>query len=121
MPKWLKTLGKALLPVSIVILLLFLIRFIYSFIWNRAFHQKDINASARAYYRYFRWVGKKWKGRPATKARMLALKATFSEEGITEEELDALISSGKQGLANTRKKQPWYKKVPVRLLFEVKV
>ena len=52
---------------------------------------------------------------------MRALKATFSEEGITEEELDALISSGKQGLANTRKKQPWYKRVPVRLLFEVKV
>ena len=121
MPKWLKTLGKALLPVSIVILLLFLIRFVYSFIWNRAFHQKDINASARAYYRYFRWIGKKWKGRPATKARMLALKATFSEEGITETELDDLISFGKQGLANTRKKQPWYKRVPVRLLFEVRI
>lgn len=121
MPKWLKTLGKAALPVSMVILAFLLIRAIYSFIWNRAFRQKDINASARAYYRYFRWIGKKWNGSPATKTRMLALKAAFSEEGITEQELDVLVSSGKQGLMRIRKKQPWYKRVPVRLLFEVKV
>ncbi|MBP5417328.1 MAG: transglutaminase domain-containing protein [Clostridiales bacterium] len=120
-PKWLKALGKAILPILIVLLVLLLIRTAYSFIWTRAFHQKDINASARAYYRYFQWVGKKWKGRPATKARMLALKATFSEDGITEKELDDLILFGKQGLANTRKKQPWYKRVPVRLLFEVRI
>lgn len=120
-PKWLKSLGKALVPVLIVCAVLALLRFLYVFIWNRAFHQDDVNACARAYFRYFQWVGKKWKGRPATRTRMLALKATFSEEGITKEELDDLISAGKQGLSNTRKKQPWYRRVPVRLLFEVKM
>ena len=104
-----------------VILLVVIIKSVYTLMWIRAFHQKNVNARARAYYRYFMWIGKKWRGKPLFKTKFLAQKAVFSEKGITEEELDELKKSIRIGLGKLRIKQPWYRKLRVRLLYEVKV
>lgn len=112
---------KLLMWIGGILLVLILIRAIYSAVWKRAFRQKNINARARAYYHYFSWIGKKWKKRPYSRARTIAQKAVFSEDGITDDELKALIESGKLGIQNAKKTQPWYRRVSVKMLYEVKV
>ena len=112
---------KILLGAGVVILILLLIRAIYTALWRRAFSRSDINARARAYYHYFSWIGRKWNRRPSSQVRTIAQKAAFSKEGITEKELEDLVSSGKHELLKARKKQHWYRKVPVQVLFEVRV
>ena len=113
--------GRVILVILLILLAIYAVRMLYSFIWKRRFHRGSIKSRARAYYRYFSWISRKWNGRPSPQARLLAQKAVFSENGISEDELSALIQSGKQGLKNARKKQSFYKKVKVRLLYEVKV
>lgn len=119
--KWVKKHRAGFIIALSVILLVVIIKSVYTLVWVRAFHQKNVNARARAYYRYFMWIGKKWRGKPLFKTKFLAQKAVFSEKGITEEELDELKKSIRIGLGKLRRKQPWYRKLRVRLLYEVKV
>ncbi|MBO4928502.1 MAG: transglutaminase domain-containing protein [Clostridiales bacterium] len=104
-----------------ICLFLAVLRLLYNALWRRSWNQKNINDSARAYYRYFSMMSRKWKGRPASRASFIAQKAAFSSEGISDQELEKLVESGKSGLASLQKKQPWYRRLPVKLLFEVKV
>lgn len=119
--KWIKKHHKVLLPVVLVILLLVIIRSVYTLVWLRKFRKKNVNERARAYYHYFMWISKKWRGKPYFKTKFLAQKAVFSEKGITEKELSELKESVRISLKRMRKKQPWYKKIGVSLLYEVKV
>ena len=105
----------------LVILLLAIIRSVYTLVWLRKFRKKNVNERARAYYHYFMWISKKWRGKPYFKTKFLAQKAAFSEKGITEKELSELKESVRISLKRMRKKQPWYKKIGVSLLYEVKV
>lgn len=119
--KWLKKHRTGICIALSVLILIVIIKSVYTLMWVRAFHQKNVNARARAYYRYFMWIGKKWHGKPLFKTKYLAQKAVFSEKGITKEELEELKKSVRIGLGKLRKKQPWYRKLRVRLLYEVKV
>ena len=119
--KWIKKHRTGLLIALSIILLIVIIRSVYTLMWLRSFHQKNVNARARAYYRYFMWIGKKWRGKPLFKTKFLAQKAVFSEDGISIEELEELKKSVRVGLGKLRKKQPWFRKLRVRLLYEVKV
>ena len=119
--KFLKKHRTILLSILSVILLIVIIRSAYTLFWLRRFRQRNVNGRARAYYRYFNWIGKKWGGKPVFKTKFLAQKAVFSEEGITEEELGELKKSIRHSLGKLRKRQPWYKRIGVKLLFEVKV
>ena len=112
---------KTLSIVLLALVVLALIRAIYSRYWQNAMKSPDLNESARAYYRYFSLIAGKWKTRPASRAYFIAQKATFSEEGISEQEHALLVTSGKRGLAAIKKKQPWYRRIPVSLLWEIKI
>ncbi|MBO4687142.1 MAG: transglutaminase domain-containing protein [Clostridiales bacterium] len=113
--------GKILAAAVVVLLLLLALRLIYIRLWRRAMNDENINNRARAYYRYFAMIAQKWKGRPSTRTFFIAQKAAFSSEGITGEELESLIRTGKNTLLGMKKKQPWYRRVPVTLLWEVKI
>ncbi len=119
--KWIKKYRKGLSVALAVILLIVIIRMEYTFVWLQRFHRKNVNERARAYYHYFAWISKKFHGKPVFKAKYLAQKAVFSEQGITEKELSELIESVRISLKRMRKKQPWYRKLRVGLLYEVKV
>ena len=113
--------SRAIAALVTLLALAVLLRLAYIAIWKRALRSANINERARNYYRYFSMISRKWKGRPASRTSFIAQKAAFSSEGISEEELEMLVMSGKRGLADIKKKQPWYRRVPVELLWEVKI
>ena len=113
--------ARIISAVLILLLLLIALRLIYTRLWRRAMNNENINKRARAYYRYFAMMSGKWKGRPSSHASFIAQKAAFSAGGISEDELELLVRSGKNGLLGIKNKQPWYRRVPVSLLWEVKI
>ncbi|MBR5975806.1 MAG: transglutaminase domain-containing protein [Clostridiales bacterium] len=113
--------ARIISAVLILLLLLIALRLIYTRLWRRAMNDENINKRARAYYRYFAMMSGKWKGRPSSHASFIAQKAAFSAGGISEDELELLVRSGKNGLLGIKNKQPWYRRVPVSLLWEVKI
>jgi len=112
---------KYVIYVLLGILLLVALRLGYSRFWKKQMNDTDRNRSARAYFRYFSMMSRKWRSRPSSRAYFIAQKAAFSAEGISDDELQMLIRSGKNALAGVKKKQPWYRRLPVSLLWEVKI
>ena len=110
---------KKLLPLFVLILFALLLRFLYIRFWKRGFHSEEVKERASAYYRYFNMVLKKYGARPGRRMTILAQKAAFSEEGISEEELNTMIKRGTERIERLRKNQPWYKRLLVKNLLEV--
>ena len=78
--------------------LIFGVRAVFQTYWFRRFRQDSANLSARAYYRYYVTLAKILEGEPSGPGSDIAGKATFSREGITSEELSAMIEAEEKNL-----------------------
>ncbi len=97
------TTGKVIVGVFAVILLIAMLRLIYIVIWLRKLKGSSRNASARAYYRYFRMILNNYGKRPSHRLTALAQRAAFSQEGLTDEQFKTLVDSGKEMIAKAEK------------------
>ena len=107
--------------ILLLIALLCLVRLLYDRSWRNAFRNGSTNERARAYFRYFALISRKLKGRPSARSAFIAQKAAFSDQQISEKELDALVSCGRKELDALIKKRPWYHRWAVLILYGVKV
>ncbi len=87
-----------LIGMAIVVALFLGTRFVFQYYWKKRFAGEDLNENSRAYYKYYRTMAKFLKGPPSESGVEIAQKATFSREGISQEELLALISKEEKNL-----------------------
>ncbi len=104
-----------LIIVGALLVLVLGIRFGFQLYWKTKMRNKDINLSSRAYYKYFRIMAKILKGRSSEKGELVAMKAAFSREGITEEERKQLVEAEEKHLDALYMKSRRYR----RNLFEL--
>ena len=89
---------RVLIVLLIVAVLGLLLRTAFQYYWIRKFRTDDRNQSARAYFRYFDTMAHILAAPSSEAGSAIAQKATFSREGITEEELTDLIREEKKNL-----------------------
>lgn len=75
-----------------IVLLAALARFIYVATWRSRFTSGNTTQRALAYYHYYEFLGRVLRFSQPKKARLIAEKAAFSENGITAKEMGILIS-----------------------------
>ena len=85
--------AKVVLTIASVTALLCLITKLVFFIyWTRSFKTDNINKRAIAYYKLYRFTCRFTGGRPLSEVTKIAEKAAFSDELLTQEEYDELLS-----------------------------
>ena len=87
-----------LIVLTVVAALFLMLRFGFQYYWKRRFAGEDLNASSCAYYKYYRTMARFLKGPPSEGGLLIAEKATFSREGITQEELLDLVGKEEKNL-----------------------
>ncbi len=76
----------------------FILRCFFHHYWKKRFRDKDLNASSRAYYRYYETMARILKGEPTEDGGAIARKAAFSRKGISEEERRSMIKKEEKNL-----------------------
>lgn len=109
------------LSVALIVLLtlfsiLIIIRMIHVIYWRRLFNAPDIRERIISYYRYYKFINRFLKGRLTKKATAIAEKVAFSNESVTDKELDQLLESSSRAVESIVKKLPKYKKIIYRLI-----
>lgn len=103
-------LSVIILIIISLISIMIIIRMIHVIYWKRRFSAPDIRERIIAYYQYYKVINRFLRRKPAGKAKVIAEKAAFSNDPVTDEELNQLIVSSSRAVESAVRKLPAYKK-----------
>lgn len=115
-----KTIGSIVLTISVIALVIDLLLIGWTIYWLRQFAKKNPNEKAITGYHYFSFMSRLFKYALPRKARIIAEKAAFAQDGLTPQEAEALITVCYKDMSEIAKGFNRFKKLLYNAL-EVKV